>query len=509
MNIRILQISSSGTKHARIAPQIAQSMQQRWALWAGGILLLALLVRSWGLGAESMWIDEAYSIMLAKYKPPEIIVGTAADQHPPLYYLMLHIWLKFGDGVRYARWLSVLVGVTGVLQAMLFGKRTGGYALGLLGGLLVAFNPMHIWYSQEVRMYIFTASLTLAATHILWNGLHAPDQRRWWLGYALFATLALYTHYFSAFVLAAQGGWVIYRAIREKLFSSLGKWLLAISVTGILFLPWAPVALYQSQAHALKWLQAPTLAQIRDTFLSVLLGAAIHKFPPWLRTSALLFVIASVAVAFARMPQAKRYPTAYLGCMTALPFAAVALISIAYPIFQYKQFVIIVIPLLLWLALSSRNLPHGWGAALVLGVLAFSTATAIYQSVSLTKDNWRGASAYIQTHIQPDDVILGNPAAVSLALAVYSDGLLPQFYGYPPDYSILRGGWAGETITAESADTLLRTVTQGQQHVWLLEFFPDFWDTNREIEIWLSENARLVDELWFNRIHIRLYELGG
>ena len=48
---------------------------------------------------QSVWFDEAYSIMVAKQSVGEAIRLTALDTHPPLYYLFLKAWAcLFGWG---------------------------------------------------------------------------------------------------------------------------------------------------------------------------------------------------------------------------------------------------------------------------------------------------------------------------------------------------------------------------------------------------------------------------
>src|SRR5713226_5012036 len=108
------------------------SRPRRWQwITTTSILLLAAVPRFWGLGRESAWIDEAYSLVLAKHSVAEIIRGTAADQHPPLYYLLLHFWLMLGSSVGFARLLSAAIGVIHVGQTLSLGRKLGGEAIGL------------------------------------------------------------------------------------------------------------------------------------------------------------------------------------------------------------------------------------------------------------------------------------------------------------------------------------------------------------------------------------------
>ena len=74
-------------------------------------MILGFSLRLYGITSESIWLDEAFSIQLAKHGPFEIIRKTASDVHPPLYYLLLHFWIDlFGASEFSVRFLSLLFG---------------------------------------------------------------------------------------------------------------------------------------------------------------------------------------------------------------------------------------------------------------------------------------------------------------------------------------------------------------------------------------------------------------
>ena len=55
------------------------------------ILLVGSCFRLYALGAQSIWLDEAYSITLAKLKLYQIYF--LHENTPPLYYAILHYWI--------------------------------------------------------------------------------------------------------------------------------------------------------------------------------------------------------------------------------------------------------------------------------------------------------------------------------------------------------------------------------------------------------------------------------
>ena len=482
------------------------SIETKWFWWVSGVLLLAFLLRIWEVNTESAWIDEAYSIALAQHPPAEIIQGTAADQHPPLYYLMLSIWIRLKTSVPFARWFSLIIGLLGVYQTIRLGQSIGGHVVGFISGLLIAISPMHTWYSQEVRMYILLASLTTATTHTLWNGLNQPS-KKWWLWYCFFSLVSLYTHYFSLFAILSQGAWILVWTKNKKRTEALLKWGTSVLVASALFLPWLPIVVHQSKAHTLRWISTPTLLEIHDTILRLIYGSSIQVLPVWGRILLSVFVACSILKAFNTLTQPDRQGYLFITWMAIFPFLIITLISIVYPIFQFKQTIIILTPLLLWMAWSVKYLPRHWGLIFLGLIIALSTITTVHQSTTSNKDDWQSATRYIYTNSRPDDLIFGNPAAVSLAISLYTTGEMLPFSGYPPDYDILTGGWEGRIITEQVISDILIQATSNKQRLWLVEYYPTFWDPNHYVDQWLSKNGTLLDNKSFGHINIRLYSI--
>ena len=70
----------------------ATSIVVQW-WWVGAIVLLALLIRLYGLTHASIWSDEGFSLELITYPLRAIWVLSGRDVHPPLYYVILQGWM--------------------------------------------------------------------------------------------------------------------------------------------------------------------------------------------------------------------------------------------------------------------------------------------------------------------------------------------------------------------------------------------------------------------------------
>lgn len=207
-------------------------------------VLAALALRLVHLTFQPLWWDEGWSLYFATTDIPTLLERTAVDIHPPLYYVLLHFWIGlFGSSVVSARLLSVLIGTITLPVLHLAAKRLVGPRGALVTTLLLALSPFHIYYSQEVRMYVLVTLLGLAATTFVLHWDLARGTWGTWLGYVLAATAALYTQYYAGFLLLALNLVILIRWIgRRRPVRTLIPWLSAQGAVVLLFLPWAVAA---------------------------------------------------------------------------------------------------------------------------------------------------------------------------------------------------------------------------------------------------------------------------
>jgi len=148
-------------------PALAKFYNRAWILPAV-IGLLALALRLYRVGVESVGYDEAFSLSFAAEPLPRMMQDLIRDfVHPPLHYLVLTAWMKvFGFGVMQARLLSVVCGTLAVivlyaLTGRLFGRMTAAVA-----ALLLAISELGVIFSQEARPYAQFLLLFLCSSYL-------------------------------------------------------------------------------------------------------------------------------------------------------------------------------------------------------------------------------------------------------------------------------------------------------------------------------------------------------
>ena len=173
------------------------------------IIWLGFALRLHNLDDVPLRGDEAFSALYWTELPPARSLTEIAfrDPHPPLVYLLFHLWGRFigGIGSPFAlRFLPLLGNIIGAAAMFALGCRLSRRsAVGLMAALMWALHPFEIWHSQDFRNYAIWAGLSATA---LWLGLRlmdAPRRRINWSLYALAASLSAFIFYTELLMMLA------------------------------------------------------------------------------------------------------------------------------------------------------------------------------------------------------------------------------------------------------------------------------------------------------------------
>ena len=132
-----------------------------------------------------------------------------------LYYAFMYVWSFIVGPTASETWMrlpSVLFGVAGLWALYRLGTRLHGPGTGLLAAGFAAVNAYHIEMSEEARAYTLWALLATLSWDALVDALDTGE-RRAWLRYVAWTTVAFYAHFFTLFVIAAQ---VVVVAMRSR-----------------------------------------------------------------------------------------------------------------------------------------------------------------------------------------------------------------------------------------------------------------------------------------------------
>ncbi len=231
-----------------------------WASTAGLLVFLiavSAVLRTHFITGQ-FWEDEAITTGIASHSLSAIPGVLRHDGSPPLFYLLLHIWMSiFGSSEAATHSLSLVFGLLCIPAGMwaawsLFGRRAGVYM-----AILCAFSTFLTAYAQESRMYELMALLGILATAAFLHGF-LYRRRRYLIMFAICEALMLYTHAWGIFfgagsVIALIPIWLMSEdrrgLVRDAVFTYVGA--------GVLFLPWVPNFIYQATHTGAPWAPPP------------------------------------------------------------------------------------------------------------------------------------------------------------------------------------------------------------------------------------------------------------
>ena len=233
--------------------------RDRWVL--AGLVVLGAALRLPNLG-RAYWIDEGLSVGIASHRLAQIPGLLRLDGSPPLFYVLLHFWLRlFGSSEVSTRSMTVLLSLTVIPLAWWSGNQLFGRRAAVFASTLVATSPFLVWYATETRMYPLVAALSLAAVTLAFRAAQRAS-RRDALGALAFFALLLYTHDWALYLVGATAAVLAVGAIRNRDRRQLA-WVAAGSAgLAVVFLPWLPTFLYQANNTAAPWAVPPALGHL-------------------------------------------------------------------------------------------------------------------------------------------------------------------------------------------------------------------------------------------------------
>lgn len=491
-------------------------------LWLALLFLLALLVRMGRLAWQPLWWDEGYSVYFATETLGRMLWLTAHDIHPPLYYALLHGWTAlFGSTSPVVlRTLSVLLGAATVpslfwLGRTLFPQRQ---RIAWIGALLLLIAPMHLFYSQEVRMYALALLLGVLATTAFVRMLAKPGAIAPLVLYWLWGVLLLHSLYYGALLLLAHALSLLYVLWRRQGRSPLPWAHAAIAWAGMLvaYLPWllyaAPkLILYIEQKVASD--QDTTLQPVAyltrhlNAFLAghVIDASGILTWASLLGALGvfMLVVMLIMTTRKERMSSVERsteepaHSVALLLFWMATPIVCAWLVSLRSPFLPDggERLLLLVLPFFLLLIAWSGDRALAAYGALGGAPLALVTIVAIagmgifYTTDRYTQEDYRPLLADIVQNGRDNDTLVA---------------IFPWQVGYWRAYA--PAGLAGPTpillddFAVEWSDTVAATLEGllARGTLWFPEPLALGSSLPFEMEGWLAQHAANVENRWYS-----------
>ena len=517
------------------------------------ILALAAVVRFAALAGPSLWDDEMHTVVFAQ-RPLDTMLKQSArkDSNPFGFYLLLHAWLRGGDGEAFYRFPSALFGLLVVLAMYWLGATLFDRPTALAAALLAALHPLSIYCSREVRAHTLALlCIVLATTSLL--RLLARGQKRDALGYALCLGAALHTHYYAFFVLGAHALLLAFLVVRDARrakadlaptlqLTALASWqrnaqtqalgsALAIGATAAhrarlrglmlalcgvagalaLFAPFFKIFAFQL-LRGQSWRPALSFTEVLGKSVVYFAnGATPDRLPTFLFTFddplRLLMILGVAAmpliVAFTcgLRDQERREAHLLTFALFALPVALLLLALAFQPLYDVRH-LLLLMPLG-WLIVARGVVKMGarhWAAGvalLILILVPMLAATAQERTdPQYARQNWREAAAQVCAQARPGDLALAYHEEKAYAFAYYTK----------PCRLPLQSLFTDEVFAMDLAQrrvhVLPRLHEAATEHarLWLIDYHGAVYDPRDEVRAALrAEGFFLIRRLAYDR----------
>ena len=483
----------------------------------------AFALRLHELGTKSLWSDEGLTLRRAEqpiglifqnvnliplgpdYQDgSEMEVVRTPDLHPPLYFLLVHVWIQLAGKSEFAlRFLSVAAAIIALPLLYTLARSLMNRETGLWAALLGAISPFFLWYAQEARMYSLLVVLSLASVRALLPLLEDRPRRRDYLVFVGVTLALLYTHYAGFLLLGFEA--LVYGVLRLR--GRRREVLIALAVVVVALIPLAPFAWRTLQSEPFSFTHRPLSDILREASSAFSLGpsrSAIH--PLWLLSPFLVLLV--VGASMFDVPHRRRLWMIGLGYLT-FPVLAQYVLSLVKPNYMNPRHLMTVAPAWeLIIAQGLTTLRRRWWPVLVivLGSVLFLRGRADYNILTshrFWKDDIRGAVQYIEARARPGDAIVLHHPVIRLTFDYYYDGPYPEVV--IPRY--------GNNDDTEQARRTFSEWAQRYDRIWFLYGPPPTYFPHDFLPDWADSHLFKVDqqefEAWWTYVGVAAYDDGA
>ena len=251
--------------------------------------------------------------------------GNGEHEHPPLYDLILHGWIRLTHGEQHLlRLPGIIFYVAGAWVLANAVKRRAGNTAGNYTLLLIALWPYGFHFGRLATWYSFCFCLVAVVTWIYFEYLERPTFGRW-CGLVVSSVLLLYSNYFAWAILGCLG----INFIVHNWKMPLKKWAgLALTALALLaaFIPIARPFL--AETHGRLQPSGPLMNRFLTGVYDLYSVFVSESVAPWFWSLGVPLgaaIVASVLIAYLSVPrQTRRFLLYFFGLLGIMSFLGIA-----------------------------------------------------------------------------------------------------------------------------------------------------------------------------------------
>ena len=412
------------------------------ALIVIAILLLGAGVRAYRLDYQSLWNDEILTALRSNKDLTQVLARRN------LYNLVVHPFFRLRHQDYIVRLPSMIFGSLTILLLYFVLSNWFGRTIGLIGAMIMAISPFHVWYSQEARTYALLLFLSLLSLWLLQQLM--KGRKNYWvtLGFIFSTSATLYCHLVAIAFVGFLWVSVLILVPRQKWKNWLpvfgGIALLVTPKIYPLFVSTPSASEIQSQpinifsiAYSIWVFVAgfslgPTVAELHmPDRMKTTLGHIEIILPVMLFISA-MFVWGALRL---RYRDNRLFWLTALWFLFPLIFGVLGAVFTGFPL-NPRYFILCFPPFIVFVitgVMSLRGIWVGRAAFAFIGLISLFSLSNYLFNERFHKDNNSAAGQFFTAQSKANDLIISSPVYTGKNLQYYYSGNHDLiFKGYPP-----------------------------------------------------------------------------
>jgi uncharacterized membrane protein len=490
------------------------------------IIVLAAALRLVRLGAQSLWVDEILTLIVATPKPGFPLGQLLLHNiHGPLHTFVVAMMRTVSENDAWLRLPSAVAGVAAVPLLYLWVRPRFGSRTALWSALLLAVNPLHLHYSQELRNYAFAVCFVLASC-VLLDRLCAKWSLGRAAGFAACVAAAVLCNFSACFAFLVQT--IVFVKSSASRARAVARWALVTALILLITSPWIyrvttyvdfeklvtpvePGAIAPEQrlrgdttfrwesipytffAYSEGFAIGPTLSEMHGD-----LHVAVAHHRTAIAWTGLLFGALGLAGLYAacRAPKGSAWRAAELMLYIAVPLVATLLLNwqnakafnVRYVLIGLPMYLVLIAAGIHWLRREPR----------VMAMIFVLTTTGIalfnyYSDPARQKEDVRNAVRAVEAGIQPGECIFAP--TVWQIVAHYQSTPAPLHYVYHDMPAVM--------------ERQLQDLYSSCPSFWYLRARPWVDDPDGSVLSAIQSRYRAVEEMDFPGVHVIHFSSGN
>lgn len=344
----------------------------------------------------SYWFDELYSVTESQQDLAGMFDILLTDVHPPLYQLLLWVWMRlFGDTEPASRAMSLMFALASLATLTWWARRQSHW---LRIGTLIFFatSMLFPYYAQETRSY---AMLLCLSTLLTITFLDQDDDRKRFITLLVIGLLLSLTHYFGLLVTSVVYSWLFIANLRKPKRTLLLLLASALALAWPIFQAHYGTLMEKTGGHFWIQIDGPF-----DTIKTALKSATSMTWV-WL-------VIAAIALSIKQVRSGYKPHLNNLVKLTFLVTGTIflaVLIDLHTPVSTNRNFIVLLPAFAILFGIGINMLFRQRYttviAVLLLVMVGYGNLRKDYKSMHnkwAPEQNWKEAASYLASHAEPD-----------------------------------------------------------------------------------------------------------